>query len=440
VFILPFADVSRGQQTNPPPVYRLDDCLNIAGKGSPVIQEALQEIEVAEGRKLQAVSDALPHLEAEAGYTYYDNIDYFEGNIPLNQHDNYSLSLRLEQSIYRGGQVFAGIKAAVLYSDYSEVTLEDAQERVKYTVKELFYLLLLAQEVVKVREETVGHMKNYLETTVEKYDQGASSEFEVITARVKLANSYPPLIEAENRVEILKTSLAREMGVQGQEFQIEGYLLYIPFTADLGELQETGREHRALLLQTRINEEMLVENTRVASAGYQPNLSLFASYEGERPQMGFPPEDKFEFEWQAGATLTWSLFDGLLTPGRVKENRGLLEQARIKTKDTERVVQLEIKQSYLNLKSAFRTLQSQEEVVNQAEKAYQIAQIRWENGISTYLELNDAELDLSEARINRLEALAKYRIALAEVERAVGLDLEELKALLEKTDAAESKT
>lgn len=430
LFIPLFLRILLAQEPAALPVYTLRDCLDIAHRGSPLIQEALQEIEIAGGKKLQALSDALPHLEAEAGYTYLDSIDYFEGGIPLNQHDNYSVGLKLEQYIYRGGRIIAGIKAASFYSDYSEVTLEDARERVKYTVKEFYYLLLLSQDVVRVREDTVKHMQAYLETTGEKYEKGSVSEFEVITARVKLANSHPPLIDAQNRVEILKTALAREMGIQGQDFLVEGELTYIPFTLDLDELKQAGREYRALLRKVRLNQEMLEQNLNAAAAGYQPDLSIFASYEGDRPQMGYPPEDKFEFGWQAGATLRWSLFDGLMTAGRVKEARGQIEQARIKTEDTDRVVQLEIKQSYLNLKSALRALQSQEEVVNQAEKAYQIAKIRWENGISTYLELTDAELDLSEARINRLEALAKYRIALAEVERAVGLTIEELENLI----------
>ncbi len=436
-FSLFFSPAGEGEE---PRVYALSDCLAVAHVSSPVIRDAVQEVEVATGRKLQALSDALPHLNAEAGYTYLDRVSEieFEGeSIPTNLQDNYSVALTVEQNIYQGGEVLAGIEGAILYHRYSEATLEDARERVDFRIKDLFYRLLLAEGVVQVRRDTVEHMRDYHETTRRKYEEGSTSEFELITARVKLANASPPLIEAENRVEILKTSLAREMGIGEQNFRVKGELTYLPFPARLDRLSEAGQESRALLRMARLNKELFEENLQAQYAGYQPHLSLFAAYEGERPQSGIPPEDEFQFEWQAGATLTWSLFDGLMTPGRVQEAQGLLEQARINAEDTDRLIQLEIKQAYLNLKSAQRTLDSQKEVVEQAEKAYQIASIRWQNGISTYLELTDAELDLSEAKINHREALANYRIALAELERSVGLTLEEMIALIEKPGGEE---
>ncbi len=78
-------------------------------------------------------------------------------------------------------------------------------------------------------------------------------------------------------------------------------------------------------------------------------------------------------------------FDGLMTPGRVKEARGQYEQARIETRDTRRTVLLSIKQAYLDLKAAQKAIDSHRETVGQAEKAYQIARIRWKNGMMVFI-------------------------------------------------------
>lgn len=119
-----------------------------------------------------------------------------------------------------------------------------------------------------------------------------------------------------------------------------------------------------------------------------------------------------------------------MTPGRVKEARGQYEQSRIDTWDTRRTVLLSIKQAYLDLKASEKAIDSHRETVGQAEKAYQIAKIRWENGISTSLELTESELNLSESSIMLQEALAYYRIALAKLERAIGLSIEEIENII----------
>ncbi|MDP8236655.1 MAG: TolC family protein [Candidatus Erginobacter occultus] len=410
-------------------ILTLNDCLEAASHRNPIVLKALQEIEAAGGLRLQALSDALPHLSGEADYLYLDRIEYFESEgeiLPLGQHDNYSLGLTVEQNLYQGGKVLAGIKAASLYNRYADVYFREALGEVSFRVKEFFYLLLLQEGIVSVRGDTVKHMEDYLKITEDRHREGTASEFDLITARVRLANSRPPLIEAENRVDILKTSLLREIGSEAEDFAVRGELEYRPFAAELEELNRLALDSRPLLRQMALEEEIQEQNLRAARSGYQPHLSIFATYQGDRPQGGLPPEDKFEFEWLAGARVRWSLFDGLMTPGRVREERARLNQARITTEDTTRTVLLSVKQARLDIEAARRAYLSQQETVEHARAAYRIARVRWENGISTSLELTDAELNLSEARVMLDQSLAAYRISLAGLEQAVGLPLDEI--------------
>ncbi|HOO76906.1 MAG TPA: TolC family protein [bacterium] len=412
------------------PVYTLADCLEMAYERNAQIETAAEEMEAAGGIRLQAISDAVPHLSGDASYTYLDRIRYYESGdetLPVNRHDNYHVGLTLEQSVYQGGRVIAGIRAADLLNDYSEVYLAETRMDVAYRVKEFFYLLLQQEEVARIRRDTVKHMTDYRDTAENKFEQGTISEFDRITAEVKLANSVPPMIQAENQTDIYKTSLARELGLSEQTFGVHGRLEYVDFDVPLESLNILGKEYRPLLKQMRLMEEMREQEVNAARAGYQPSVSLFASWVGDYPDDETPPESDFQNEWFAGARLTWHLFDGLKTPGKVAEARARLNQARIASSDAERTVLLAIKQAYLDTLASRKALESQKETVAQAEKAYQIAKIRWDNGISTSLELTDAELNLSEARVMFEQSLAYYRISLAAIERSVGVPLEEMK-------------
>ena len=81
--------LSSGEELGSTPVYLLDDCLRMAYKNNTVILKARQEIEVASGKKLQALSEAIPHLTGEAGYTYLNTINSYEteeGELPGDFH------------------------------------------------------------------------------------------------------------------------------------------------------------------------------------------------------------------------------------------------------------------------------------------------------------------------------------------------------------------
>ncbi len=420
--------LSAGPET-PPPSYDLAGCLEIAGRLNPEINTAREEIEAASGQKLQAVSSAIPSLRGSADYTYLNTVNEFDilgEAIPLNRHDNYGLGLTLEQILYDGGKVFAGIAAADFLEGYTQAGLDEARSEVFYRVKQQYYLLLQQEGIARVREDTVRHMTDYRDTARNKYRQGTISEFDLITSEVRLANAQPPRIEARNQVDIYKTALAREMGVEHQDFEVGGELGYIPFAVPLETLNRLGLENRSLLKQADFLEKIQRENLSASRSGYQPRLSAYATWEGRSPDSSTPPEYEFESEWFAGARLTWDIFDGLMTPGKVAEARARLNQARIRSQDSIRTVLLAIKQAFLNLNAAREAWESQRQTVQQAEKAYQIARIRWDNGIGTSLELTDAELNLSEAKVMLEQTMAYYLIALAGIERSVGLPLEEI--------------
>lgn len=419
-------DISTSEEVS---AYTLDDCLEIALQNNVAILEAIEEMEAASGLKLQAVSEAVPHLYGEAAYTYQDRIRYYESgddSLPINRHDNYHVGLTLEQNVYQGGRVIAGIKAANFLDEYSQAYLTEARLEVAYLVKSLFYLLCQQEGILRVRQQSVENIRDYRDTALQKFEQGSISEFDKLTAEVRLANALPPVIEAENQVDLYKTKLAKEMGLDQRNFEIVGNLAYVPFEASLELLHRLGKENRPLLQQVLLMQDIREQDLAAAESGYQPQVSIYASWVGDYPNDETPPDNDFQTEWFAGAALTWDLFDGLKTPGKVAEAKAYLNQAIIKAADTNRTVRLDIKQAYLDVLAARKALESQRETVGQAEKAYQIARIRWENGVSTSLELTDAELNLSEAKVMLEKTIAYYVIALAGIERAVGLPLKEI--------------
>ena len=121
--------------------------------------------------------------------------------------------------------------------------------------------------------------------------------------------------------------------------------------------------------------------------------------------------------------MTWDFFDGGGTQGRIREARAGAEKAEVNLVDKTRRIEQEVRTAYSRLIEAREVLQSQKKVVEQAEEAVQLADVRYEAGSGIQLDVIDAEAALTEARTTQIEAVRNYLVARARLERAIGLDI-----------------
>jgi outer membrane protein TolC len=161
-----------------------------------------------------------------------------------------------------------------------------------------------------------------------------------------------------------------------------------------------------------------------AKAGYKPTVQLFAGYNWYNAQ--FTPPVTLDHDingWNAGAQLSWDIFDGLLTHGRVVQARALYEKSKTDVDDRGRQIELEVRTAYSDFIEAREVLESQQKVQEQADEALREARARADAGTSTQLDVLDAETSLTQARTTQIQALHDYAVARARLERAIGEDM-----------------
>jgi outer membrane protein len=122
----------------------------------------------------------------------------------------------------------------------------------------------------------------------------------------------------------------------------------------------------------------------------------------------------------AGAQMTWSIFDGRRTQGRILEAIATYERAGVDLDDTARRIELEVRTAFSNFIEAREVLESQKKVLEQAEEAVRLASARNEAGSGTQLDVLSAQTALTEARTTQIQALHDYAAARARLQRAVG--------------------
>ncbi len=414
--------------SNPPPpkAYTLDECLQIGLRQSSAILKARDDERIAETRIGQVRAQVLPHLSARSGYTRLDEVSAFdlgEERVEMGRLDNYSAAAEISQLLYSGGSIRAALRAARVYREMAALQWQRVSNELVRDIRTAFHDILLAEAAVKVQEASVAQLQDLVRQAEARVKRETAPEFDLLSARVRLANEMPALIRARKDVELAKAAFRNLIQLDDGDFELSGELAYQPEKRPIDTWQAEGRQGRPELLYQRRVLELSRLDIRAERGGLRPQVRAHAAYEGLNPESG-TAVDAWDWGWNAGVSLEWDLFDGGLRRSVILEKNIELAKSREDLDILERAVDLEIRQQYLELVTADETVIASRETVALAEKNLEIARTRYETGLSTYLEYTDAHLALSTARLTWLTALRDHVNAMARLYCACGLAME----------------
>jgi outer membrane protein TolC len=259
--------------------------------------------------------------------------------------------------------------------------------------------------------------------------------FNVLRAKVAVANARPPLIAAQNNYRIAKNNLCNLLGYNlprniwdNIPLQLTDTLDATPFQINLPDAIQQGLNQRPELVALRKTEELQRLGITDAKSGYQPQLQVFAGYTWLNQQFSGSPSTTPNLSdeihgWNAGAQVSWAIFDGMLTRGKVTQAKALYAKSHTSVDEAMRNVELEVRTTYSDFLKAQEVLESQKTVQEEAEESLREAKARADAGTGTQLDVLDAENSLTQARSTQVQALHDYDAARARFERAIGANM-----------------
>jgi outer membrane protein TolC len=418
----------------------LADTLNLALAQNPNILRAKKDLEAAQGVIIQTRAVVLPKLGVTGNYNalqpsdvdtfaFPTNIPGLPGGIHFGVDENWTSQIRLVQSIYEGGRMLSALRVARLTRQQSLLNYQTVLADTVLDIEIAYDDVLLAEQQIKVQEASVDLLTQELSDTRRRFEAGTVPRFNVLRAEVELANAQPPLIHARNSFRIAKNNLANLLGfnvpkeaVEDIPLRLSGRLEAEPYQLDLAQAITLALERRSELGSLRKAQALRAEDIVNAKAGYKPSVEAFAGYDTHNSMLhsdlGWALNG-----WITGVQVTWSLFDGFLTRGRVKEATARYEQAGIQLDDTGRRIELEVRTARSNFIEAQEVLASQKKVVEEAEEALRLARSRYGAGTGTQLDVLSAQTALTQARTTEIQALHDYSVARWRLERAVGMNV-----------------
>lgn len=401
------------------------------------IRQAKERIREQEGLIIEVKSLALPNASIDSGYTKEDaelSSDRGSSGSPGtptgggngDNTQNWQIALNVRQVLYAGGGVKAALTAQKALREAALLDLQATINAALFEVRTRFYNVLLAREQIKVQESNIQLLGEQLQIARNRFQAGASSNFEVLRAEVAAANAQPALIRARNGFRNGIDQLRQSLGYASSRAQsphkvpeFVGTLEFTPVSFELEPSLLAARANRPELTRLLRLEEAREAGIRNARSGYYPDLSLVGGYVFRKSNQSNRFNDSLD-GWTVGLQSQWSIFDGRATAGRVVQARSQLRQSQLLTAESTLAVEVEVRTALSSLQEAVELVNAATKVVAQAEEALRLADARYAAGTITQLDVLESRNALTESRLNQLEANYSYNIAVAAMRRAVG--------------------
>lgn len=400
----------------------LKGAISFALENNFAIRQARERFKEQEGVIVEVSAREIPNVSADGAFQLNDKS--ISQGFPASDRA-WQINLTASQVLYAGGGVRSAVRSSKLARDAALLDLQGVINDALLQVRTGFYEVLLAREQIKVQESNLQLLQEQLKTTTDRFEAGTVSSFEKLRAEVAVANAKVPLITANNNYRLAIEALRQGLGltVNASEApqsvpEIVGTLAYTPASFDLAAAFNAARAKRPELERLSKLAEAGEEAITTAQSSRKPTVSAFGGWAVRKG-----PTDAFRDSnngWLLGVQSQWNIFDGRATSGRVTQARSRLEQTRLTLSQAQLAVEVEVRTAYSRWQEATELAEASARVVEQATEAVRLANARYGAGTSTQLDVLQAQVDLTTARINQIQAFYAYNVAVAALRKATG--------------------
>lgn len=423
-----FAKAQTEQTTQNTLTLTLDKALEIALDENPTIKVAAEEIALKKVASKEAWQSLLPEASLNGSLDHtikaaemkLNDMSFKMGQDGTNTA-NAGLSINLPlfaPAVYRAmSMTKTDIELAVEKSRASELDLINQ-------VTKAYYQLMLAQDSYEVLQGSYKLAEDNFNVVNAKYQQGAVSEFDKISAEVQMRSIKPNVISAANAVTLAKLQLKVLMGITADvDIKTDDNLTNYESMLFANQLKEEDMslENNTTMKQFELNMKLLEKNVKSLKTNFMPTLSMSFSYQYQslyNPNINF-----FDYTWSNSSSLMFNLSIPLYRASnftKVKSARIQMRQLDWNCIDTERKLNMQVVSYRNNMTASSEQVVSNKENVMQAEKAVQIAGKRYEVGKGTVLELNSSQVSLTQAQLTYNQSIYDYLVAKADLDQVLG--------------------
>lgn len=436
MFLLPLAPRRTAAQESHR--FTLQQCIDYAVQHQPSVKTARIDELSALALNKEVTGRAYPQISASG--SFQDNIvvqktlidgSYFDPNVPkgtlvpiaFGTPYNLGGTINATQTIF-DGSIMVALQARRTLEQLARLSVVSAERDVKVSVSKAYYGILLSDKQLQLISDNIGRLEKLLNDTRIMYKTGVAEKLDVDRLTVQLNNLQSQLTQSRNGRTLTEQLLKYQMGMPLADSVALADTL--SFTGVRQELLTDSHfsyndlvDYQLLNTQKKANEYNL-KRYRLA---YAPTLSAFGTLGASRQSYKFDYFNQHQF-WYGyglvGLSLNIPIFDGLQKKYQVDQAMLAVQKTQAQIEGLKQSIDLAQRQSTTSLVNNILTVESQEKNMKLAEEVYNTTVKKYEQGVGSSTEINNAEGDLQTSQLNYYNALYNTIIAKIDYDKAYG--------------------
>ena len=411
-------------------VLTLEQALEIALSESPTIKVAEQEIEIKRFAKQETYSALYPRFDATAQYqrviekqTMSMSLGGQAQTIKVGSDNSFNGGISASMPVVNA-QLWESLRLSVADVMLSIEKSRASQIDMIEQVSQAYFSTLLAKESLEVYQRVYDNAVENNKNIKKRYDVGSVSEFDFISSNVSVQNAIPNVIEAQNSVVLALWQLKALLGIDLQKnIDVLGSLA--DYEAQMNyaySIDQLDLSNNSSLKQLGIQEDMLASALKISKLANVPTLSINAAY--LYTALGNDGSFFQAKAWNpysyAGVQLNIPIFAGGQRRAAIKQASLNLSSLQLHRENAERQLQVAVVQSLNNMQTNVKKFHSASATVGQAQRGYEIAVKRYEVGRGTLVDIDNSQLQLTQAELGRNSAIYNFLISKISLDKILG--------------------
>lgn len=419
----------------------LKDVVNLALQNNGKIKAAVFGAEAAAFGAQIALAGYLPQIAFEEAFTAansptrtfmmkldqsrltQNDFQIQNLNQPTTWHDFRTL-LSINQPLF-APSVSPTREMAKQDADKGKIYLELAKEEIAFRTFRIYLDIQRHREQLKATGQAVTEARENVRLATVRREAGSGLRSDELRARTHLAQTEQLLITVQNDLLLAEMQLSLLTGLPEKHVsgRVEKQLFFLSVEASPEEMVKTAMQERADLRIADAEIAKAGAAVKLAKSAYLPVIGASASYQLNSKTV---PAGSDNDAWMAGVSLNWQLFDGFRRGG--EKNRAIAERSAAieMLEEKNREAAFQVRRSYLRREESGKRLEVARHAVRDAEETVRLISRRFENSLSTMVELLDAETTLNQARAGLVNSQVEFALASGQIYLTAGIFLKEI--------------
>jgi len=343
--------------------------------------------------------------------------------VSLDFTKNYEFTLQIVQPVFTGGKIWYAFKNAKIDLRIAKEKLRNSKDGLILNVKKVFFNVLVLKELLKTHYEALKLTEKNFQNVKESFALGMVSKYDLLRAELSVSTIKPQILNAKKLIHIMTSNLKVLVGLsENVQINISGKLDYSEKQLEISSLAKQALLNRSEILQLKMEVQKANNLLKMTWAQYIPDFSIIASYSYRSDNFKFT-SGNWENFYTINLGVSFPIFTGLRRSAEIGEMRVLKKILNMNVKELNDATRIEIQDLYYTMQEEYEKIQLGLKNIEMAKEGVRIADLNYQEGLISILELNSSYNELTQAKVSYIQAVYNYNIALAKLEKISGVNI-----------------